>query len=59
MVAAIPHQGGATWAVLQYPLGCRQLGHQVYFVELIEETAMQLAGFPLVVSENATYREID
>ena len=33
MIAAVPHQGGATWAVLQYLLGFRQLGHEVYLVE--------------------------
>ena len=36
MVAAAPHQGGATWAVLQYLLGFKRLGHDVYFVELPE-----------------------
>jgi hypothetical protein len=51
MVAAVPHQGGATWAVLQYLLGCRQLGHHVYFVEPIEETALRPAGAPLAASE--------
>ena len=29
MVAADPHQGGAAWAVLQYVLGLRRLGHDV------------------------------
>ena len=33
MLAGDPHQGGATWAVLQYILGLLQLGHDVYFVE--------------------------
>jgi len=28
-----PRQGGATWAVLQYVLGLRQLGHEVLVVE--------------------------
>jgi hypothetical protein len=32
-IAATPWQGGATWAVLQYLLGLRQLGCAVYFVE--------------------------
>src|SRR5215203_3164921 len=36
MVAGEPHQGGATWAVLQYVLGLRQLGHRVTVVEPIE-----------------------
>ncbi len=33
MVAGDPHQGGATWAVLQYVLGFRRLGHDVVLVE--------------------------
>jgi len=33
MIAGDPHQGGATWAVLQYILGFRRLGHTVSFIE--------------------------
>lgn len=33
MLAGVPHQGGASWAVLQYLLGLRALGHDVTFVE--------------------------
>lgn len=33
MVAGTPGQGGATWAVLQYLLGLRRLGHDVHLVE--------------------------
>jgi hypothetical protein len=33
MVAGDPHQGGASWAVLQYVLGLRRLGHEVLLVE--------------------------
>jgi hypothetical protein len=33
MVAGEPHQGGATWAVLQYVTGLTQLGHDVLVVE--------------------------
>ena len=33
MIAATPGQGGAAWAVLQYLLGLRRLGCEVYFVE--------------------------
>ncbi len=36
MIAAVPRQGGATWAVLQYVLGLRRLGWQVYFVESLD-----------------------
>jgi hypothetical protein len=35
MIAADPLQGGAAWAVLQYVLGLKQLGHDVCFVEPI------------------------
>jgi hypothetical protein len=55
MIATVPHQGGATWAVLQYLLGYRRLGHDVYFVEPLEETALRPAGTPLAASENAAY----
>jgi hypothetical protein len=36
MIAADPNQGGAAWAVLQYVLGLKRLGHDVYFVEPID-----------------------
>jgi hypothetical protein len=36
MIAAVPREGGATWAVLQYLLGLRRLGWQVYFVESLD-----------------------
>jgi hypothetical protein len=36
MVAGDPNQGGATWAVLQYVLGLRRLGHDVWLVEPVD-----------------------
>jgi hypothetical protein len=33
MTSDVPGQGGATWAVLQYVLGLRRLGHEVVLVE--------------------------
>jgi hypothetical protein len=33
MLAGVPRQAGASWAVLQYLLGLRRLGHRVVFVE--------------------------
>jgi hypothetical protein len=36
MVAGDPGQGGATWAVLQYVLGLRALGHRVLLVEPVD-----------------------
>ncbi len=55
MIAADPHQGGASWAVLQYLLGFRQLGHDVYFIEPIPAESLQPAGVSLPESANATY----
>src|SRR4051812_38475789 len=46
MIAGDPHQGGAAWAVLQYLLGFRRLGHDVWFVEPIK---------PAVRPESAAY----
>ena len=55
MVAADPGQGGATWAVLQYVLGLRRLGHDVYLVEPVRSTSLEPSGAALADSENARY----
>src|SRR5437879_5146267 len=55
MIAADPRQGGATWAVLQYVLGLQELGHEVYLIEPIQNSAVQPVGAPLADSENADY----
>src|SRR5687768_15547456 len=55
MIAADPQQGGATWAVLQYVLGFRRLGHDVFFVEPVAAKAVRPAGSPLAASDNAAY----
>src|SRR5687768_11399275 len=55
MIAADPHQGGATWAVLQYLLGFKRLGHEVCFVEPLTNGHLRPQGTPLNGSENATY----
>src|SRR5258706_31107 len=55
MIAGDPHQGGATWAVLQYLLGFRRLGHEVLFVEPLAAGALRPVGVPLESSVNATY----
>ena len=55
MIAAVPDQGGATWAVLQYLLGFRRLGYRVVFVESIPETSMSPRGVPLDRTRNAEY----
>jgi len=41
MVAGQPGQGGAAWAVLQYVLGLRALGHKVTLVEPVKVPAEQ------------------
>jgi len=55
MIAGDPYQGGATWAVLQYLLGLRQLGHDVHFVEPIAADKLQPHGAGLSCSTNAAY----
>jgi len=46
MLAGVPFHGGATWAVLQYVLGLRRLGHEVLFVEETAPGDGPLAGSP-------------
>jgi hypothetical protein len=55
MIAGVPRQGGAAWAVLQYLLGFKRLGHDVYFVEPLSETALRPAGTQFAASANAAY----
>jgi hypothetical protein len=55
MIAAHPGQGGATWAVLQYVLGLKALGHDVYFLEQIPDKLIEPNGTPLQQSVNARY----
>lgn len=55
MIASNPYQGGATWAVLQYLLGLKNLGHEVFFVEPIADESLRPARSPLASSENAAY----
>lgn len=55
MVAGDPHQGGATWAVLQYALGLRELGHEVAIIEPIQPTSLRPCGAQLAESINAQY----
>jgi hypothetical protein len=55
MIAAVPGQGGATWAVLQYLLGLARLGHEVFFVEALNGDALRPVGVPLAQTVNARY----
>ena len=54
-LSAVPRQGGATWAILQYLLGLQRLGCQVVFVEPIAAEALRPKGTSLAESENAAY----
>ncbi len=59
MIAADPCHGGATWAVLQYILGLKKLGHEVLFVEPIKTASLRPPRVPLAASENVAYfREV-
>jgi hypothetical protein len=55
MVAAVPGQGGATWAVLQYLLGFARLGHEVVFVEPLDAETLIPDDACLGQSFNAAY----
>ena len=55
MVAGDPGQGGAAWAVLQYVLGLRDLGHDVFLVEPIVPRSIRPDTTPLAASVNARY----
>src|SRR4051794_8437215 len=55
MIAADPHQGGATWAVLQYVLGLQRLGHEVVFVEPVAPPKNGRDDWRLATSESAEY----
>ncbi len=55
MVAGVPGQGGATWAVLQYVLGLLRMGHDVHLVEELGTDRIRPPGARLERSENARY----
>jgi hypothetical protein len=55
MLAATPGQGGATWAVLQYVLGLKRLGHRVCLVEPVSADAQQPGDAGLARSPSAAY----
>jgi hypothetical protein len=46
-------QGGAAWAVLQYILGLRRLGHEVVYIELLPKAPEGGGAFDLARSGNA------
>lgn len=45
MVAGDPHQGGATWSILQYVLGLRKLGHDVWLAEPVENPSDETLAY--------------
>lgn len=55
MIASDPYQGGATWAVLQYVLGLRALGHRVMLVEPVRPQSLRPHDVRLEDSMNAAY----
>ena len=55
MIAADPGYGGATWAVLQYLLGFRQLGHDVYLVDPVRRSKLRPEGCNLADSSAARW----
>jgi hypothetical protein len=55
MIAGVPFQGGAAWAVLQYVLGLQRLGHDVWLVEPVAPASLQPGGAALAASDNAAY----
>lgn len=54
-MAGDPFQGGTTWSVLQYILGLRGLGHDVYFVEPVPARKLRPVGASLRASTSASY----
>ena len=55
MLARVPGQGGLAWVILQYLLGLRNLGHEVFFVESVPDAAIVPRGARLSESRNAAY----
>jgi len=59
VVASTPHQGGATWAALQYVLGFEALGHRTLLVDEVRPDQLAPIGSPLHESDDAAYfREV-
>lgn len=54
-LASAPGQGGAAWALLQWILGFRSLGHDVMFVEPLPASSSQPNNGPLSRSREARY----
>jgi hypothetical protein len=53
MVAGVAGHGGATWAILQYLLGLRRLGHDVLVVEPVDRLAAEAEAYGRAVMDDA------
>src|SRR5262245_27094949 len=53
-ISTVPYQGGWTWVILQYVLGLKQLGYDVYFLEHLPGATLA-PGTALSDSVNAHY----
>ncbi len=59
MLGEISGQGGWAWAVLQYLLGLKRLGHRVVFIEPLAPEALLPVGAVLEASANAAcFRQV-
>jgi hypothetical protein len=56
-VASTPHQGGATWAAMQYVLGLERLGHRTLLLDEVAPDQVTPQGVQLERSDNAAYFE--
>jgi hypothetical protein len=54
-ISSVPFQGGWTWVILQYLLGLKRLGHEVYFVEGLDKDSLSPPDASLDDSINAAY----
>src|SRR6266536_1001514 len=45
MLAGNPHQGGASWAVLQYVLGLERLGHEVALLDPVSDPSPAVEAY--------------
>jgi hypothetical protein len=58
MVAGEPGQGGAAWAVLQYVLGLRRLGHEIVLVEPVATIEPQSLAYLQAVAASFGLDEV-
>jgi Phosphotransferase enzyme family len=56
MVAGDPHQGGATWAVLQYAFGLQKLGHEVTLIDPVAQPTEEQRSYFASVTHDVDAR---